>query len=271
MEADVTVDIIEDAAERMYYDLQDVPPGYDQLKTVPDCSTSQYRTECTAALEAFEDAAGYLPDEWFFHMRIGEIMKMQGRPPKEYLRKMAWACRCAAVHTKGLIDPIHALHAERLDLVLKMPKLESGNQYDGSGDIQEESSSKILEVLRVVALYCFSKEGQSAVAAALEKVERSLSSASLEPVGKPAKGKKKTSRKESTTTAYIPDSTTAAAAAAALDELKKVLLEDVCAAFMWCLEKDRYYHPASYRSVDYSFLYLLYSSFLYLFQYFILS
>lgn len=36
----------------------------------------------------------------------------------EYLPSMARACRCAALHTEGVLEPFYRLHATRLKLLL---------------------------------------------------------------------------------------------------------------------------------------------------------
>ena len=42
-----------------------------------------------------------------------------GAPVEEYLPEFARACRCAARHTDGALEPLYRLHATRLKLLLK--------------------------------------------------------------------------------------------------------------------------------------------------------
>jgi hypothetical protein len=58
-------------------------------------------------------------DTWLERSKAGNIFFLcTGAPVDEYLPALARACRCAALHTDGALEPLYRLHATRLKLLL---------------------------------------------------------------------------------------------------------------------------------------------------------
>ena len=144
---DEKVELLELSASKLYDEVNDVPPQYNQLDIRPSSDDSRVIMATKSALRAYKSAESILPDEWAFKFNIGRCLKRLGSAPKEYLPMFARACELAIKHhNSGLVDPVYTLHNSRLKLVQQA---------------QKEKKLSAKDVLCWVGKFCFLKETQN--------------------------------------------------------------------------------------------------------------
>jgi hypothetical protein len=144
---------------RLYEDLQNVPPQYDQLLFCPVKDDPGYQAGYSRAMAAFHAAALSNDRQWRFVWWQGRCARKVGEPPAVYLGLLARACHLASIQPLGLLDPLYSLHSARLKLLLQQVSM---------GGQALCSSEKRLEVLQDVGRYCFRAETQNVLAGLAE-------------------------------------------------------------------------------------------------------
>jgi hypothetical protein len=193
---------------RLYSDMEPVPPRSDPLSPPAKVLTDpQLRSACERSCGYYLAAAAVLGDEYFYQLQIGRCMRWLGRPPAEWLPRMAAACRLAAVHHRGLLDPLCALHAARLELLRDM--VAAAQRHVANPALAPALSVEHCATLRLLARYCFTREAQEMVATLL-------------PAG----------------AARLPGPEEVGRAV-------RAVTKDGKAALLWCLDKDKHYYPAA--------------------------
>jgi hypothetical protein len=185
---------------------------YNQLRSAPNKASPEYRSAARRALRALRRAAAADPADWQAQLLAAKCARKLGHPPESYLESMARACRLAAMHEGGLIDPLHALHAARLRLLLPLvPRTAQGAaaaEPAPAATSPGPDSAPPGQLLRLLAKHCFLPEAQRATAEA--------AGAAAAPGAGPAE------------------------VAAAVE----LLWADCEAAMRWCTEKSKGYHRA---------------------------
>ena len=115
------------------------------------CLEAHAAFEAAAEAGAVENGAGNSPGEWEWQVAMGRCLRKAGRPPAEWLPKLARACQTAAHVEGGLVAPVYALHAARMRLLLKQP----------AGQERQEEEEK--QELALLARYAFLPETQHAL------------------------------------------------------------------------------------------------------------
>jgi hypothetical protein len=191
---------------RLYADVDDAPPRADQRRPAPPAAAPAPAAAAAArALRYYATAASLLSEEYAYPLQMGRCLRRLGRPPREWLPLMALACRHAALHHRGLLDPVCALHAARLELLREVSSPPGGGAGRGA-------------VLRLLGRYCFAREAQARLGRLLP------------PEPPEAEGEAEAAEE---------------GAEGWGQEAEAVLFEDGVQAMTWVLEQDKFFYKAS--------------------------
>lgn len=207
--SDDKADLLELAGSKLYNDIANAPPRFDQITLRPGREDPALLDSTQAALRAYQSAAEVSPDEWESKMQIARCMRRLGKPPEEWLPLMAVACYQAVQQHNGLFEPIYTLHAARLKLLRQLDA-----EKEGELDMMGGYNDAIVAMLRLLGKYCFLPETQTT----LIHLEETL----------------------------IGDGSIPVLGMYGWSQYREALFTDGVAAMEWCFEKSKYkFHRAA--------------------------